>query len=248
MGLLIAILIFDAIVLGALIIYLTKRYPFVRTRVQAEKSISKLVAQTASITTGCVVALFLVVILVITMLSPVTLAKVSDSLGNYNVSAWLYKRQYDISDDDINALSDLVFMFDDKDEEHLGRYEYYAYKLIYHKDFDDFCSDRDAREFKGAKKYVSTKESVFGAFCVVAYKNEGIKYGVDAAVIYYNQCGYTEFNPIRMMLIDLGEVLSLDDLLVIENTLTEIKGELTDTSIIDLDLKEVNRLKSLKSI
>ena len=166
---------------------------------------SKLILKTTAITLASIIGVCSIVIGILMLCAPRSVAKVLDGMGGYSASVYFYEKQY-VKTNSIDDLSVLVLKLDaEKDP---IRLESYLSDMVKRKDFDTFCSDQDVNLNGG----ISTKEYYVGSYAVILVKNGKFDEAIGVASDFVRANGYTEYNPYSAIISQSGASLSKDDL------------------------------------
>lgn len=177
--------------------------------------LNKLILKTASITLASIIAVSVLLFGAFWLFAPSTLAKAFNGLGNYSASIYFYKVQYDKTGS-INDLSNLVINVNEKLDpefamENLG-------KLIMHADFDEFCKTQDE---KGDSK-INTAEYYYGKYATLLARNGKMGNALTVCKMYVEDYFYTDYNPYKVILFELGSILSKQDLELMKTSIEEL--------------------------
>ena len=151
----------------------------------------KLIIKTIVITLSSIVSLTAVVFGALCAFTPNTIASIFENMGFYNQSVFFYELKYEQS----KSIEDLIVLVDkaygNADNEGL---ESYLGKVIWHKDFYDYC----VREDEKATNYdMSTQDYYVGYYAIILIENGKFDSALNMAKSYVEKFLYTEYNPIR---------------------------------------------------
>jgi hypothetical protein len=167
--------------------------------------------------------------------APGILGNASKELGNHGAAVYFYEKQYGISGD-FGDLSRLVYELDPYEDAELTE----EYTTIVLEDFDEYFAVRssDFESVLSAKEYFYNK-------CVVAMVENG---NLDGALSKANDfvldedCGYTTFNPFRIIISTKASGMTSQELLKIKAKLTTLQSSGVGGTLIATDISELNQL------
>lgn len=162
---------------------------------------SKLIFKTAAITLASVIGVCSLVIGILMLCSPRTIANVLDGMGGYSASVYFYEKQYDKTES-VNDLSCLILKIDGEKDPFL--LEKYLGTMIGREDFNNFCVEQDAN----SDSDITTKEYYHGNYAVILVKNGKFSEAVNVANDFVRANGYTEYNPYSVMISQVGSTLT----------------------------------------
>ncbi len=187
----------------------------------------ELVIKTVLITLASVLGVFLLVFGALALFSPLTLAKLFDGTGGYSSSIHFYERHYDKTGD-IEDLAVLALKINADIDTELA--EEYFEKLVTDQSFDEFCANAEGGE-------LSNKQFYLGKYATVLVKNSKLDKALELAKEFVNENGYTSYNPYTVLLIELGESFSADELNAIKENIKGYGEASSDIAYIDELLK-----------
>ena len=116
---------------------------------------------------------------------PSMMAKFFDDVGSYSASVFFYEKQYEKTGDivDLDKLLLKVYVAGDYDKT-----EKYSKAIIEHSLFENLS--------------VGTKEYYYGCYVVALANNAKFSDAIQVGQDFVEQNGYTEFNPLRILLSD----------------------------------------------
>ncbi len=161
-----------------------------------------LIIKTIVITISSIIGIVSVVFGALCAFTPTTIASVFEDMGNYRVSTFFYEIEYEQSND----IEDLVVLIDkaygNKDNEGL---EEYLGEMIWHKDFHDYCVNKDANL---SANRMPTKDYFVGYYATVLIQNGKFENSLNMSKSYVEAFGYTAFNPIRTIVNESFDLLT----------------------------------------
>lgn len=166
---------------------------------------------------------------------PKILGHASKNLGNHGAAVYFYEKEYN-KDSNLGDLVDLVYELDfERDSEKTVKYAGIAIEQmdalfpIIQGDFKDVL---EAKEFFYTKICLALIElsDVDGA---VARANEFVKDG---------DCGYSKYNPYRIMVSVKGNSLEKEDLLKIKTGMLSVRDGLENKELLDSDVSIIDSL------
>ncbi len=166
---------------------------------------------------------------------PRILGHASKELGNHGAAVYFYEREYE-KQGRLEDLAILVYELDvKKDAEKTVKYTGLAIEQL-----GDLFSERqeDFKDSCSAKEYFYTK------ICLALIEVSN----VDAAVVRANEfvndgeCGYTNYNPYRIMISSKGSSLSKEDLLKIKAGMVSVREGVSDKALLDSDVATIDSL------
>lgn len=165
--------------------------------------------------------------------APGVLGNASKALGNHDAAVYFYQRQYDTAGHYDN-LSYLVYELDaNEDAEKTEKY-----LTIVLDDMAGYLKEREG-DFEtelSAKEYFYNK-------CVVAMINNGnVEGAINRAKEFVLDCGYTSFNPFRIIISTKGSDLSVEDLSKLKEKLALASQSISDKTLINSDLQAIDNL------
>jgi len=185
--------------------------------------LGKLIGKTVAITLAVIVGLFAVVFGLITLIKPVVIADMLYNAGLNDAALSFYEMQYNKT----GSTEDLGALVIRLDAEKGGVKETeYAYALIFSDDFDS---------------YVTSRENDFGG------KEKTYEFFFDKYLLSLSVTGLTEYrenNPIRRLLDERGDVITDNNLMLIQAFLTDLKEkeDNAENEVLAEDLEFVNSL------
>ena len=192
----------------------------------------KLVIKTTLITLASLIGAMAIAFGAVALFAPGFTAGIFDGVGNYSASVFFYEKQYGKT----GSVSDLVVLVDNIDYEKDGaRAEKYLSQLLSHEDFDEFCSQNT-----GA---FSNEEYYNGNYALVLASNGKFTDALTVANDYVVDCGYTKYNPYRVLAFDFSGVTD-DQLSQILSDITVLStsGEITDLTQIGYVYEDINNI------
>ena len=166
---------------------------------------SKLILKTTAITLASIIGVCSIVIGILMLCAPRSIANVLDGLGGYSASVYFYEKQYNKTED-IKDLSVLVLKLDGQKDPVL--LEQYLELMIEREDFSTFCSEQDAT----SNSKITTKEYYYGDYAVILIKNGKFNEAVNLSSSFVSASGYTEYNPYSVIISQVGETLTKENL------------------------------------
>lgn len=187
-----------------------------------------LIIKTIVITISSIISLLALVFGALCVFTPTTIASVFENVGCYKASVFFYEIEYEQSNDieDLIVLVDKAYGNDDNEglEEYLG-------ELIWHKDFFNYCRNKDAN--LSANK-IPTRDYFVGYYAVVLIENGNFSSSLKMSKSYVQKYGYTEFNPIRTIVSESFEILTAEQK-------TELKQTILDFGQNDFINEDLNK-------
>ena len=198
---------------------------------------NKLVLKTASITLASIIAVSVLLFGAFWLFAPSILAKAFNGLGNYSASIYFYKVQYDKTGS-VNDLSNLVLNIDEELDpsfamENLG-------KLILHADFDEFCNAQDEK----SDSKINTAEYYYGKYATLLVKNGKMANALTVCKMYVEDYFYTDYNPFKVILFELGSTLKKQDLELMKASIEDLLPSLFLTFKDDA-MNDIERIEQL---
>ena len=173
----------------------------------------KLIIKTIVITLSSIISIVSVAFGALCVFTPTTIASVFEDMGNYRASTFFYEIEYEQSND----IEDLVVLIDkaygNKDNEGL---EEYLGEMIWHKDFHDYCENKDANL---SANRMPTQDYFVGYYATVLIENGKFENSLNMSKSYVETFGYTEFNPIRAIVNESFNLLTAKQKEELEETI-----------------------------
>ena len=183
-----------------------------------ENPLKKLVIKTALITLASLIGAMTIAFGATAICAPGFTAGFFDGVGNYSAAVFFYEKQYQKTSD----VDDLVVLVDNIDYRwDLNSAEKYLNLLLAHVDFDDFCAQN--------QNGFSQKEYYYGNYALVLAKKGKFSVALSVSTIYVNECGYTKYNPYRVLILDYNGATT-EQLNQILDKLTALTGSISDTT------------------
>jgi tetratricopeptide (TPR) repeat protein len=198
--------------------------------------LKKLVLKTTIITLAAIIGAFMITFGVLIMATPKTVAGIFDDIGGYSASVFFYEKQYDKT----GSIEDLAVLVDKLDmEEEPLKVEGYLETLLSREDFKEYCEKKDAN-----KPTLTTKEYYYGNYVIVLIQNGRFDKAVEVADKFVDEEKYTKNNPFRVILSELSENLTDENLNVLKSKLNyETYLQSGDyKTLVQSDLKEVKQM------
>lgn len=183
----------------------------------------KLVIKTACITLCAVVLLSALLYGAFCLFSPKTLAKFFDNIGFENLALKNYEREYNKTEDIVDLYT-LVSRLDEKYD--AEKCEKYSYMLLSDAGFDALTEVLD-----GENPTLSTSEYVWGKYALSLTFNGKFNKALTVAENYYNENGYTQFSPFRLMANEGKTALTNEQKHTLKSKLMEIDAKTSATAV-----------------
>ena len=188
-----------------------------------------LIIKTIVITLSSIISIVSVVFGALCVFTPTTIASVFEDMGYYKSSVFFYEIEYEQSKD----IEDLIVLVDkaygNKDNEGL---EEYLGELIWHKDFYNYCVNKDASL---SASRMPTKDYFVGYYAGILIENGKFSSSLNMSKSYVEKFGYTEFNPIRTIVNEYFQHLTAEQK-------TELKETILDFEQNDFILEDLNKI------
>ena len=164
----------------------------------------KLIIKTIVITLSSIISLVSVVFGALCVFTPTTIASVFEDMGFYKQSVFFYELKYEQTNDvnDLVVLVDKAYGNDDN-----NGLEEYLHKLIWHKNFYDYCVEKDQYS---TNFDMPTKDYFVGYYATVLIENGKFETALNMSKSYTEKFTYTEFNPIRTIVKESFGVLTAE--------------------------------------
>ena len=202
---------------------------------------TKLILRTIAVTLASVLVALAVAFGAATLFAPKMIAGIFDGVGNYSATVFFYEKQYQKT----GSLDDLAVVINKLDKVSDKEKTYDYIKVMVSSDgFDDYCTASDTLE----NGLITTKEYFYSLYTESATLNEGFNKGVEIACAYVDANGYTEFNPIRMLISDFADIATYDQLDGLKNQIESRLSSFsaTQTALANYDINDINQLLSDK--
>ena len=208
-----------------------------------------LVVKTVGLTLAGILLITGITLTFISFFSPVTLARLTESIGLKEVSVSYYERQYNKTHD-LNDLANLIFRLDaDTDAKTC---ETYCLSFFKNPNYADYLKGKGAERFKSE---IKAGEYFYGKFCIVEYNLDKINNSVKIAKKHiedynsYAKYGEEKFdNPLTTLISAKGVKLTATDLDYLELELNAIKENplVQDADSQTKITNDINRVIELK--
>ncbi len=187
-----------------------------------------LIIKTIVITISSIISLLALVFGTLCVFTPTTIASVFENVGCYEESVFFYELKYEQSNDidDLIVLVDKAYGNDDNEG-----LEEYLRELIWHKDFFNYCKDKDTNL---SANRMPTKDYFVGYYATVLIQNGKFESSLNMSKSYVEKFGYTEFNPIRTIVSESFEILTAEQK-------TELKQTILDFGQNDFINEDLNK-------
>ncbi len=197
----------------------------------------KLIGRTIGITLAAVFLFLAVFSGIIVLFCPSVYGRIFSKLGNYSASTWCFEREYKIGKETYD-LAVLVLNLEERD----SRLNYYSYLLITDAGYEEYILNNSLKYFSSALK---AEEYFYSKSAVSKFDGADFTSCVSVCDSFYNKLGYTEFSPIRKLIVLRGESFNLSQITELEQKINLIKGELSgsELSFAESDLIVLNSLK-----
>lgn len=191
---------------------------------------TKLILKTAAITLAAVIVFLGLVFGAFALFFPRPLARFFENAGNLSAAAVFYERQYEKSGEpgDLAVLCDVL-------DEHTSpeKAEKYLGEFVYSDEFESFCADYD--ETYGVYTY-SARELYQGRYVVARFINSGASSGVESALAFTEEGGYTEYNSFYWLITDGGLIFSENDVSVVKAALDSLSLQDGERAFLERDI------------
>ncbi len=201
----------------------------------------KLVLRTVGITLMAVLVLSAVTLAFLSMFSPLTLAHASEKVGLKDLSIKYYVRQYESSNSQ-NDLATLIYKLDQEDD--AKECAKYCLIFINGDGFENFCSSQN----EGIKYHGSAENAheYFYIKSVISSFNSSVD-GFEGALlhcrIYLNSYGYTDLNPLRVLIAQKNAVLTAEQRTGIVSLIDNYNPKSAEEAIrIAQDKQDINQI------
>ena len=162
----------------------------------------KTILKTVAITVAVLVAVTCLLYVCLMIFSPVTLGKLWDGLGSYDLSVKYYEKQYDKTGD-INDLSAFTVKLDEKgDAERTAKY---LSVMVDREDFNSFCTKSDDNSGYG----FSARDYYYGKYTVATFYFGGLDSALNVAEKCVNE-KYSAHSPFYVLMAEAEELKKAD--------------------------------------
>lgn len=197
----------------------------------------KLIIKTSLITLAVTLCALMITFGALALFAPKTVAGIFDGVGGYSASVFFYEKQYNKT----GEIDDLVVLIDkiDQDKEPL-KAEKYIQTIIEREDFEEYCEEQDK-----SKPTIKTKDYYYGNYVLVLSENGRFEKALEVCnEVAHGSGKYTKDNPYRIILSELSEELSLDNLETLKEKLVREKSYQTKDGLelIKSDIKELEQI------
>ncbi len=148
----------------------------------------RLIVKTTLITLACFMGALVITFSALCLFAPATIAGFFDDVGNYSASVFFYEKQCDKSGDIKDLEKLFVKVNDNKD---YANTEKFAKKIIDHADFENYT--------------IEDKEYYYGYLVLSLARNGKFDMAIENGETFVEKYGYTEFNPLRVLITDYIE-------------------------------------------
>ena len=202
-----------------------------------------LIVKTAVITLASIISLLAITFGALSIIMPKTVANIFDNLGAKGASIFLYQMDYERTDD----IQDLIDIIDKTyaNKDHF-RQEKYLDMLIAREDFDSFCLTSDRESFGKDDCDITTKEYYYGYYASVLYQNAKFDKAIEIANEFVSLNGYTEFNPLTILLDEFCFKFTDEQVEKIEMAIKDAKSKNNEQK--EYKNKDLNYIKILNTI
>ena len=194
--------------------------------------LKKLVLKTIAITLALTLCAMMIAFGVTSLFAPKFVAGVFDGVGNYSASVFFYEKQYEKTSD-IKDLATLIDKIDRKKEP--VKAENYLVLMTSHEGFEEFCKGADGKQGKANKEYY------FGNYALVLVDTGRFSKAVEVSKEFITENGYTENNPIRLLISECAETASVKELNELKTAITIKKYTLTSAQkkLAEYDIEDI---------
>ncbi len=197
----------------------------------------KLVLKTVAITLVAVLGVCMIIFGTLAMVAPVKVASLFDAIGWYGPSVHYYEKQYGKSNN-IEDLAVLILKIDDEND--CDKEKKFVEIMLNRTDYKDYCTALDkANEFSAIK----TNELYCGKYALALVRIDKFDDALDFSFDFIGDNSYSSYNPFSVIIAELGESLTLEQLEKLESSISRYSYNTTAKS----DLSEINRLIANKS-
>ncbi|MBE5734327.1 MAG: hypothetical protein E7347_04695 [Clostridiales bacterium] len=196
----------------------------------------KLVVRTIWITLASVLGAFVIAFGATAIFAPDLMGRAFDGVGNYSASVFFYEKQYEKTGD-IDDLDVLVSKINIKKDS--SRAVKYFGKMVEREDFDAFCNSQNNGSNMSAKEYYC------GYYALSLAYNGKSSQAITYAQSFVNDNSYTEFNPLRMLVLDYAQQASQTEIESLENAINSVSNFSAEQVVfINADISTLNDLKN----
>lgn len=203
--------------------------------IKVGEKLTKLILKTSAITVAIVLGVSALLFGVLAIFSPVSLAKMFDSVGGYKGAVYFYEKQYQKTKS-ISDLSTLCLKIDDGKD--AIRSEKYLKLFVENEGFEQYCQLLD----DGVNSGITNEEYYVGRYACVLITNQKFSSAKTVANSFVLENGYTGFNPFTLVLMEKGGMLNKTQLeeLRANIVLFDLSGEQANNA--DSDLTTIESL------
>ena len=190
---------------------------------------TKLVLKTIAITLVSVLVTCLIAFGALALFVPATVARFFDGMGSSSVAVFFYEKQYRKTDD-IDDLTLLVI----KANGDSVKMQSYLEELIERDDFENYCTSLNDNDQTG----FDSREYYYGALVGSMTENGDFVKAISVGVDYVKDYGYTELNPLRVLLDKVSDDNGKERLTAlkdgVQSVITSLDGEQLDMAQLDI--------------
>ena len=202
----------------------------------------KLILKTVAFTLSGVILLMALLYGIFALFSPITLANVYDSVGNYSLSVHYYECAYNKS----NSIENVYILCERVDENSdAERAEKYLTIFVESDEFSSFCAQKDLVE---SQDFMKSEDFYYGKYVLSIFNNDKESLGFTNALIKCEErvkaVGYKNYSPFSILIM-AGE-LSDSQLNSVEQKITEILPLLSanEQNFANQDIETIQFLKN----
>ncbi len=202
----------------------------------------KLIIKTAVITLISIIGAASIVLGALMIFAPGTSAKMFDGFGMDKAAFKFYENQYEKSEN----IKDLAVIIDKIDEKETPtKAEDYCLEFIEHEGYSDYIEKYGAKNFGSKTK---AHEFYYGKLVIARVKLAKTQDAFDDAYDFFRKFGgYTEGNPYRTIVYEMGDSLTESDLTKLK-TQIRIRKNTSNETLINQDVEEINKIIEEKKL
>jgi len=190
--------------------------------------LNKLILKVALKTIAVVLSLIIIILAVITIFTPMTLAKMNKKLGNNSLAASFTIIEYN-RNKDINNLADIIEL--SIISKNYSRIKKYSNLLIDHTKFDEYCAFKDNNN--DINIYASYKQYIYGWNVTALYYRYEKQLALEKAKSII-PLDYSKNNAMRYLILAVAEnndkEMAEDISIFLQNRITDILAEGNDVT------------------